>query len=168
MPFAEALVSVRRFDGRPHWHHPMARLGEDEQGVWLGAQVGTVFAKGGVGPVSRLEEPRVMLFPRDAWWTALFQAAPAGLDVYCDVTTPPEWPNPAEVTMVDLDLDGCRIRATGAIFVDDEDEFASHHQYGYPLEVVAQATAAAEWLTGALQDGTGLRSQYRTWLDMVG
>ncbi|MCX5057354.1 MULTISPECIES: DUF402 domain-containing protein [unclassified Streptomyces] len=170
MTVAEVLVSVRKFHGRRHWHHPMVRLGEDEHGVWLGEQVGTVYSKGEVGPVYTTEEPRVMLFPRDAWWTALFQAAPARLDVYCDVTTPSEWPNPAEVTMVDLDLDVCRTRATGAVFVDDEDEFARHRvRYGYPPEVVAQATAAAEWLTGALQDGTEpFRSRYRTWLDTVG
>ncbi|WP_405524356.1 DUF402 domain-containing protein [Streptomyces canus] len=137
MTVAEVLVSVRKYDGRLHWHHPMARLGEDEHGVWLGAQVGTVYSKGEVGPVYTTAEPRVMLFPRDAWWTVLFQAAPAGLEVYCDVTTPSEWPNHAEVTMVDLDLDVCRIRATGSVFVDDEDEFARHRvQYGYPLKVV--------------------------------
>ncbi|KUN55611.1 RNAse [Streptomyces canus] len=170
MTVAEVLVSVRKFDGLLHWHHPMVRLGEDEHGVWLGAQVGTVYSKGEVGPVYTTVEPRVMLFPRDAWWTALFQAAPADLDAYCDVTTPSEWPNPAEVTMIDLDLDVCRIRATGAVFVDDEDEFARHRvQYRYPQEVVAQATAAAAWLTAALHDGTEpFSSQYRTWLDMVG
>lgn len=72
--------------------------------------------------------------------------------------------------MIDLDLDVCRIRATGAVFVDDEDEFARHRvQYRYPQEVVAQATAAAAWLTAALHDGTEpFSSQYRTWLDMVG
>jgi hypothetical protein len=37
MNVAEVLVSVRKFDGRLHWHHPMVRLGEDEHGVWLGA-----------------------------------------------------------------------------------------------------------------------------------
>ncbi|MDT0484637.1 DUF402 domain-containing protein [Streptomyces doebereineriae] len=170
MNVAEVLVCVRKLDGRLHWHHPMARLGEDEHGVRLGAQVGTVYSKGQVGPVCTTQEPRVMLFPRDAWWTALFQAAPADLYVYCDVTTVPEWPNPGEVTMVDLDPDMCRIRATGAVSVDDEDEFARHRvQYGYPLEVVMQATATAEWLPGALHDGTEPFSrQYRTWLDMVG
>ena len=169
MTTAEVFVSVRKFDGHLHWHHPMVRLGEDEYGVWLGARVGTVYSKGGVGPVYTTEEPRAMLFPRDAWWTALFPAAPARLDVYCDVTTPSEWPNPAEVTMVDLDLDVCRIRATSVVFVDDEDEFARHQvQYGYPPDVVAQAIAAAEWLTAALRDGAEpFRRQYRRWLDML-
>ncbi|MER5479571.1 DUF402 domain-containing protein [Streptomyces sp. NPDC002734] len=170
MADAEVLVSVRKFDGRLHWHHPMVRLGEDEHGVWLGAPVGTVYSKGGVGPVYATEEPRVMLFPRGAWWTALFQAAPAHLDVYCDVTTPSVWPSTSEVTMVDLDLDVCRVRATGAVFVDDEEEFARHRvRYGYPLDVVAQATAAAEWLGAALRDGTGpFGGGYRAWLDMLG
>ncbi|MDQ1051423.1 hypothetical protein QFZ76_009659 [Streptomyces sp. V4I2] len=36
MTVGEVLVSVRKFDGRPHRHRPMARLGEDEHGVRLG------------------------------------------------------------------------------------------------------------------------------------
>ncbi|MDQ0913672.1 hypothetical protein QFZ22_009744 [Streptomyces canus] len=82
MTVGEVLVSVRKFDGRPHRHRPMARPREDEQGVRLGAQVGTVYSKGDVGPVCTTEEPQIMLFPRDAWWTA-------------------------QVTMVDLDLIRC-------------------------------------------------------------
>jgi uncharacterized protein len=66
MNVAEVLVCVRKFGGRLHWHHPMARLGEDEHGVWLGAQVGTVYSKGEVGPLYTTVEPRVTLFPHDA------------------------------------------------------------------------------------------------------
>jgi hypothetical protein len=85
---AEVRVVVRKLDGSLHWHHVMVWLGEDEFGVWLGAPIGTVYSKGGEGEVYATEERRVMLIPRSAWWTALFQAAPAHLDVYCDVTTP--------------------------------------------------------------------------------
>ncbi|MET9922762.1 DUF402 domain-containing protein [Streptomyces sp. NPDC006435] len=110
-----------------------------------------------------------MLFPRDAWWTALFQASPARLDACCDVTTPSEWPGPAEATTVDQDLDACRTRAAGAVLVDDEDEFALHRvRYGYPPDVVEQAAAAADWLTAALRDGAEpFRGRFLTWLDVV-
>lgn len=161
-------VTVRKFDGGLHWHHSMVRLGEDEYGVWLGAPIGTLYSKGGEGPVYTTQERRVMLFPHGAWWTALFQAAPARLDVYCDVTTPSEWPHPGEVTMVDLDLDVCRMRG-GPVFVEDADEFARNQvDYGYSPDTVAHAEATVEWLTAALGDGTEpFNGHYRTWLDKV-
>ncbi|GAA4984966.1 hypothetical protein GCM10023317_09730 [Actinopolymorpha pittospori] len=105
-----------------------------------------------------------MLFPREAWWTALFQAAPAR---YCDVSTPAKWSHPGEVVTVDLDLDVCRIREDGSVFVDDEDEFTLHQvRYGYPSNVVARTEAASEWLSAALHERTEpLGSRYHEWLD---
>ncbi|RAG85637.1 DUF402 domain-containing protein [Streptacidiphilus pinicola] len=166
----EVRVVVRKFDGSRHWHHTMLRLGEDEYGVWLGAPVGTVYGKGEDPAVYVSRERRVMLFPRDTWWTAMFQEAPARLDVYCDVTTPPEWVHPGEVTTVDLDLDVCRTRADASVQVVDEDEFAEHQvRYGYPPQVIGQAEGAAEWLSAALRDGVEpFGSRYRTWLAQVG
>lgn len=160
---------VRKFDGSLHWHHSMSRLGEDEYGIWLGAPIGTIYRKGNQGAVYATEERRVMLFPHGAWWTALFQAAPAHLDVYCDVTAPAEWPHPGEVVTVDLDLDVCRIRADGSVYVDDEDEFALHQvRYGYPPHVVARAEETSEWLSAALREGTEpFESRCRSWLDQV-
>lgn len=169
MPEAEVRVVFRKFDGSLHWHHSMVWLGEDDYGIWLGAPIGTVYSKGDELEVYATEERGVMLFPRGAWFTALFSAAPARLDVYCDVTTPSEWPHAGEVTMVDLDLDVYRLRADRAVFVDDEDEFACHQRrYGYPPEVVAGAEAAAEWLATALRDkAEPFESHYRMWLDQV-
>lgn len=166
----EVRVVVRKFDDGLHWHHSMAWLGEDEYGRWLGAPIGTVYGKGGEEHVYSSQERRVMLFPHDAWWTALFQDAPARLDAYCDVTTNPEWLHGGEVTMVDLDLDVCRTREGGAVFVDDEEEFARHRlHYGYPPDVVAHAEAATAWLSHALRNGTEpFGSRYRAWLDQVG
>jgi protein associated with RNAse G/E len=82
----EVRVVVRKFDGSLHRHHRMVRLGEDEHGVRLGAPVGTIYDKGERSGVYATEERRVMLFPRDAWWTALFQEAPHGWT--CTATSP--------------------------------------------------------------------------------
>ena len=105
MPEREVLVAVLKYDGRLHWHHTMRRLGADEHGVWLGCPAGTVYHRGDEGPIYATAEARVMLIPRHAWWTALYSAAPAECEVYCDITTPAAWPQPAKVAMVDLDLD---------------------------------------------------------------
>src|ERR1044072_40890 len=88
----EVRVVVRKFDGSLHWHHTMRWLGEDDHGVWLGAPIGTVYSKGDRHAVYTTEEPRVMLFPRNAWWTALFHAAPARLGGYCGVPAPARRP----------------------------------------------------------------------------
>ncbi|MBV1849901.1 DUF402 domain-containing protein [Catellatospora tritici] len=162
------LVTVRKYDGSPHWQHRMHRLGEDEHGVWLGAPVGTVYHRDG-SPIYATKEPRVMLFPHQAWWTALFQAAPARLDAYCDIATPSRWPHPGEVTMIDLDLDVCRIRADRTVYIDDEDEFADHRvRYAYPPEVIGAAEAAASELAEALRtDAAPFDGRHLNWLDRL-
>lgn len=163
----EVRVVARKFDGSLHWHYSLTRLGEDEFGVWLGAPVGTRYDKGERLDVYRAAEARVMLVPHEGWWTAEFQAAPARLDAYCDVTTPSTWTAPDEVTMVDLDLDVCRVRDDMSVYVDDEDEFADHQVlYGYPADVVEKAEEAAAWLTAALRDGVEpFAGHYRSWLE---
>jgi protein associated with RNAse G/E len=147
----DVRVVYRKFDGTLHWNHPARRLGEDTHGVWLGVSASTRMYKGEPewGPV---EAPFAMLMPRDAWWTATFNAEPHRTEIYCDITTVPAWPTPAEVTMVDLDLDVRRRRA-GAVERLDDDEFAEHRvRFGYPPEVVAAAEAAADWLLTAVRD----------------
>jgi predicted RNA-binding protein associated with RNAse of E/G family len=68
---------------------------------------------------------------------------------------------------VDLDLDVIE-RFDGAVFVDDEDEFALHQvSYGYPPEVVAAAQAEcarvdAELRAGAAQFAEPLASAWRS------
>ena len=48
---------------------------------------------------------------------------------------PSHWPHEGEVTTVDLDLDVCRRRQDGSVFMDDEDEFASNQRrYDYPRD----------------------------------
>jgi uncharacterized protein len=107
-----------------------------------------------------------MLFPYAGWWTAVFNGPPAEAEIYCDIATPPQWPHPGEVTMIDLDLDVCRRRADQSVALLDEDEFAQHRsRYDYPHDVVAHATDAAAWLYEALSNGTEpFAGPYHQWL----
>jgi protein associated with RNAse G/E len=150
-------VVYRKYDGALHWNHAAERLGEDEHGVWVGVRADTPTYKGEAlwGPC---EAPFVLLMPREHWWTAMFNAAPHRTEIYCDITTVPQWSGggasgePAEVSMIDLDLDVRRRRA-GSVDLLDEDEFATHRvAFGYPAEVVAAAEAAASWLTTAVRE----------------
>ncbi|WP_250003683.1 DUF402 domain-containing protein [Actinoplanes sp. M2I2] len=151
MEASEVRVVVRKYDGRLHWHHATQRLGTDEHGIWLGCPAGTVYHRGDEGPIYTSAEARVMLIPRHEWWTALYCAPPAECEVYCDITTPATWPHPAEVTMVDLDLDVWRTRPAGAVEVLDRDEFAvNRRRYGYPPDVVSRAESTAERLRSAV------------------
>lgn len=146
----------------------MRRLGEDEHGVWLGSEAGGTMRKGD-GPVVPIGHAHVGLIPHDSWWTAWFNAEPERIDVYCDITTPPEWRTSGEVTMVDLDLDICRLRRGGDVVLLDEDEFAAHQvKYGYPPKVIDGARAAAAVLYAAVADRSEpFADAYRSWLALV-
>lgn len=163
----DVKVVYRKLDGSLHWHLTTRWLGEDEHGVWTGIARPTAMRKGD-GPLVRLDYASVLLFPRDAWWTAAFNDAPAETEIYCDITTPVRWPSAGEVTMVDLDLDVSR-RRTGEVEVWDEDEFAAHQRkYGYPADVVAAAERSAEWLRDALtRNHEPFASVYRAYLALV-
>ncbi|WP_328808905.1 DUF402 domain-containing protein [Nonomuraea montanisoli] len=169
---SEIMVVYRKYGGALHWHHRGTLLGEDEHGVWVAAPPGTVARKGD-GPPVTWETAIVMLFPRDAWWTASFHARPHRTDVYVDVTTVPEWRDGdvaelAEVTMVDLDLDVIRMR-DGRLFLDDEDEFAEHQVLlGYPAEVVARAEETAAMLMTAVGSRQGpFGGAHEPWLALA-
>ncbi|HEX6500376.1 MAG TPA: DUF402 domain-containing protein [Micromonosporaceae bacterium] len=164
-PEGSETVWVRyfKYDGTPHRSYPARLVARRPEGSWLLVAAGTVATLAGGDAVR--EEAYTLLVPSDAWWTAMFNAAPRRTEVYCDITTPAIW-GEGEVSLVDLDLD-VRRRRTGEIELLDEDEFAEHRaRYGYPDQVVAQARAAAHWLVGALGDGTEpFASAYRPWLD---
>ncbi|MDI1462926.1 DUF402 domain-containing protein [Catellatospora sp. KI3] len=165
----QVRVVYTKYDGSLHWHQTMTRLGEDEHGVWLGARPGLIARKGLDGPAVVVKQANVLLIPRDAWWTAVFNGEPQHVEIYCDVTGPITWPSGSEVTMVDLDLDVARLRADGRVELWDEDEFAEHQvRYAYPPEVIRQASAAAAWLHTALSGGAEpFASGYRFWLAQV-
>jgi len=101
--------------------------------------------------------------------TASFNAAPAKTEIYCDITTPPQWPDEGRVTMVDLDLDVLRLRADQSVVVVDEDEFAEHQvRYSYPAGVIRQAEEAAAWLQRTISDrAEPFATVYRAWLEKV-
>ncbi len=148
---AEIRVVYRKYDGSLHWHMTMQLLGEDQHGVWTGAAPPSTMRKG-TGPAITFQHAQIMLFPRDTWWTAAFNDAPAPTEIYCDITTPARWPSSDEVTMIDLDLDVCRRRG-GPVELLDADEFAEHQiRYGYPADVISKAEQSAAWLQAALTD----------------
>jgi protein associated with RNAse G/E len=156
-------VDFRKYDGSQHRGYPALRLGEDEYGVWLGVPRSAVD-----DPDFKYEEPYVLLVPRDAWWTAMFNSPPRRTEVYCDITTPATWYD-GRVQLVDLDLDVRRRRTSRAVELLDEDEFAAHaDQFGYPPDVTDNAWSAARWLVDALADGTEpFASAYQPWLKQV-
>jgi protein associated with RNAse G/E len=172
MSYEIVNVVYRKYDGSLHWHHRGLLLGEDEHGVWTGCVAGSSGHKGN-GPAVAWPNPFVMLFPRDAWWTAAFNAAPNKHEIYCDISTVPEWRD-GEVTMIDLDLDVIRTRRdvlkgrTRRIFLDDEDEFEEHRiRYAYPPDVVQNARDSAAWLMKAVTAGTPPFGATPHWLSLV-
>jgi uncharacterized protein len=162
-------VVYTKYDGSLHWHHTMRFRGRDEHGTWLGAPAGSASQRGDEPPVI-LHDRWVQLIPAGVWWTAAFNANPAATEIYCDITTPPQWPEEDYVTMVDLDLDVLRLRADGRVVLIDEDEFAEHQvRYRYPADVIRQAEQAAAWLQSAISDGAEpFAGDYRAWLGQAG
>ncbi|MFY1689540.1 DUF402 domain-containing protein [Plantactinospora sp. WMMB782] len=159
-------VVYRKYDGAAHRDYPARRLAEDDLGVWLGVTAGTESVYHGRPSVEQI--PFVLLVPHDAWWSAMFNPPPRTSEVYCDIASPARWEGDT-VHLIDLDLDVVRRRGTGLVELRDEDEFAEHRvRFGYPDETVAQARTAAEWLLGALGDGTEpFATAYRKWLALV-
>jgi uncharacterized protein len=167
MPSDVVRVVYSKYDGSPHRDYPARRLAEDDLGTWLGVPAGTESVYHGRPSVERI--PFVLLVPRDAWWTAMFNPPPRTSEVYCDIASPAHWHDPDTVALVDLDLDVVRRRATGLVQLLDEDEFAAHQvRFGYPDELVTQARTAAAWLYEALGDGTEpFATAYRKWLALI-
>ena len=150
-PAGDAVRCVaRKWPDRPHWEHDGRLLGEDEQGVWVGAPAGTRMARPGVEFVT--DQAQVTLFPHDGAFVATFYA-PGGrsvCDVYVDIATVPVWSG-GTVTAVDLDLDVVR-GWTGRVWVDDEDEFAANRvRYAYPSDLVRLAAESCELVHAAVR-----------------
>ena len=158
-------VVYRKYDEKLHWHQWMRYLGEDEYGVWLGAPAGSVSQRGDE-PVVTQEQAHVQLFPRDQWFTAIFNDEPRYTEIYADITTPVEFSDDV-VTMIDLDLDVIK-RRDGTVFIDDEDEFAEHQvKYAYPADVIATARQTCDWLVRAVATEEPFLTVYKTYLDKI-
>lgn len=149
-------VDYRKWDGTPHWQSDGVLLGVDEHGCWVGFPQGTHFER--PGAAFDIEGDSVSLFPKSGYTPAFNQPTgrPEQVLVYVDTTTPPEWSRTDDggwrVTMIDLDLDVVQ-RATGFIYVDDEDEFAEHQRkFGYPDAVIHQAEQDTRGVFEALRD----------------
>jgi protein associated with RNAse G/E len=166
MPNDMVRVVYSKYDGSAHRDYPARRLAEDDLGVWLGVVKGTESVYHGRPSVEQI--PFVLLVPHSAWWTGMFNPPPRTSEVYCDMATPARWDGDT-VHIVDLDLDVVRRRATGAVELLDEDEFDLHRErFGYPDDVVAEARSSAQWLFGALGDGTEpFATAYKKWLALV-
>lgn len=155
-----------KYDGRLHRRVTMRRLGDDEHGTWLYAVAGTIVHSGVVGNSFTNRHPTLRLVPVGQWWSAIFFPRPNKWDLYCDISTPAQWPDPGSVSMVDLDLDLLRARRSGRVQLLDEDEFAAHTvKYNYPPEVVAQARDTADHLMTELARGAEpFATRYKHWL----
>lgn len=164
----EVRVIWTKYDGGLHWHQTMNYLGQDEHGTWLAAPAGSEFRRGTDPPLVN-ETHTVTLIPPDAWWQATFFASPREVEIYCDIATPARWLGPGEVTMVDLDLDVCRMRSGREVRLLDEDEFAEHQiRYGYPDDMIRHAAEAADWLRRTITaNAEPFGIHYRRWLDTV-
>jgi protein associated with RNAse G/E len=161
---------LRKFDGRPHRQVTGRLLGEDAYGTWIATPRGSVVSYHyGDRPTGLTRADAVRLIPTDGWWMAMCLAEPDARDMYCDVTTPAEWTGPAELTVVDLDIDLVRCRADGRVEVEDEDEFEEHRlSLGYPDAIVEGALRGAAELRAALTAADEpFGEHYRKWLALV-
>jgi protein associated with RNAse G/E len=164
----EVEVLYSKWDGRPHRHTIERLLGTDEHGIWLGSPTGRIVHYIGAGARVASKAPSVRLIPAGAWWSAIFFGGDREPAVYCDVATIAEWPSPAQVTMIDLDLD-VELWRDGELKLLDEDEFAEHQlAFGYPAEVITEAAKAASFLVTAISAGQEpFATVWQKWLKQV-
>lgn len=167
-----AMAQVVHLDGRKwpdrlHWQMDIERLGEDEHGVWLYAP-GSTIARRGNEPPRELRSGFVACVPEQEWWVVEFYWDHPWHAVYVNIGTPPEWSGD-RVTQVDLDLDVVRL-VDGGVEVLDEDEFVEHQvQYGYPPELIDEATRAAKRAARMLANGDEpFGSASQRWLEAAG
>ncbi|GAA1368247.1 GNAT family N-acetyltransferase [Catellatospora chokoriensis] len=146
----DVRVDFRKYDGSPHWHTTLRRLGQDGHGTWLGGTRHTPWRRK-TRPAHFPPAPHVLLVPHQGGWVANFHAPPRPTAVYVDIAAPAVWTGTGHVTVVDLDLDVVRRRDTGTVELLDEDEFAEHQvRYGYPPDVIDAARRTAGHLLAAV------------------
>jgi hypothetical protein len=144
-------VLTRKWPDDPHWEFDAVHLGVDAHGHWVGVPKGTWLSKPDKGFTAWADH--VVLLPHDDWWVATIYGSDLDrpVDFYVDMTTPCVWSEDgSEVRCVDLDLDVIR-ETDGRVWLDDEDEFATHQiALGYPAEVIAAAETSASEVFAAI------------------
>ncbi len=129
-----------KWGGAAHWEYDAVYLGADEHGDWIGAPIGTHYARPGAAFDASFDS--VVCVP-SAPFVAAFNTEQASAEIYVDMTTIPIWEG-SVCTCVDLDLDVVVKRDERGTFIDDEDEFAEHQvSYGYPDEIIAMTERSA-------------------------
>jgi protein associated with RNAse G/E len=154
---ARLWVERCKWPDAPHYGAEGVVLGEDDHGVWVGAEAGHTVHRGPdelfVGPYAV-----VWCVPRDDWFMAHFLVGHPRLDIYVDVITPAVW-NERGARMVDLDFDVVVWRddaRMGVVELVDADEFEQHRvELAYPDELVADARRAAGDVFARVQARTG-------------
>lgn len=170
---------MSKWGDRPHWEFDGVLLGEDEHGTWLGFARGTRHRRPGMAYDSDVDT--VTLVPRDGWYLATFHAPGIWCQLYVDIATPATWDG-TTLRSVDLDLDVIRmadlvpagihprlVHPAGAVWIDDEDEFAEHRvAFGYPDDVVRAAEASRyAVLAAATAETPPFDGSHRRWLASV-
>jgi len=150
-PGAPVRTVMTKWGDRPHWVFPGIYLGADQHGDWIGIPARTRFSRPGSDYVSPVDQ--VSLVPADgAGWLSTFHAFGGPVRVYVDLTSTARWDGPT-LRAIDLDLDVV-LGVDGAVWVDDEDEFAEHTAgFGYPGEVVERVRATCDLLQDLLRAG---------------
>src|SRR5689334_20457394 len=83
-------IQRRKWRDTPHYGSEGRVLGEDEHGVWMGAQPGNRIYKG-TGPIREGKYPVIWCLPRDGWFLVHHLVGHPDLDVYIDIAAPPIW-----------------------------------------------------------------------------
>lgn len=181
-PGTAIRCEMTKWGDRPHWQFAATYLGADEHGDWIGVPAGTHHQRPGHEFHSPVDA--VTLVPRGGWYAATVHDPGSWVDVYVDITTPGVWHDDV-LRMVDLDLDVVRLadplpeevreeavrrgHLDGAIYVDDEDEFAEHQvAYGYPADVIDRAQASCDEVLAAVRAGLPpYDGTHQRWLDAL-
>jgi hypothetical protein len=142
---------LRKWDGRPSYSFEAINMGRDDHGTWLGLPPPTRYV-GPKGP-GVWHHAFVICVPDGEWWIASFndERDPERVELYVDMTTPPERTNDSAVACVDLDLDVARYY-DGRVELLDEDDFEKHRaEMDYPDDVVKMAWETGQWVLEAVR-----------------
>ena len=146
-----------KYDGTIHYRYQVEVVAESKETIALyrkpGVEVESYRGKG-VG-----QNHMLILFYKNRYHNVVISWNADWLpDMhYLNITSPAEW-DTRSVSSVDLDLDLIR-RATGEVFVDDEDEFEQHiDRFHYPKELVDRCRGELARLQVAMQERRGILS----------